>query len=80
MSKVPLSGEGEVISFTILNVPSEAFAGEAPYAYVVVRLKEGCGVSGWAPDVKSAGEISVGDHARHSGNKGEALIFTISHV
>lgn len=77
VSKASLSGEGEVVSFTIVNVPSEAFAGEAPYAYVVVRLNEGCSISGWVPQVKSAGDISIGDRAKYSGKKGEADVFTV---
>lgn len=75
ISKTGLSGDGEVISFTILNVPSEAFSQHSPYAYVVVRLKEGCGISGWMPDVKSPGDISVGERVRYHGKMGDADVF-----
>ncbi len=75
LNKRKLSGRGVVRSFTILNVPSESFASEAPYAYVVVALAEGCGVSGYMPGVKSADEIAVGDEVAYAGRRGTALVF-----
>ncbi len=40
---VPVSGRGEVFSFNIMHqVYHPGFAGEVPYAVVVVELEEGC--------------------------------------
>jgi uncharacterized OB-fold protein len=47
------SGQGEVVSFTIIGVPAEPFAGREPYAFVVARMAEGAMASGW---VEGAGD------------------------
>jgi uncharacterized OB-fold protein len=40
---VPVSGRGEVFSFNIMHqLYHPGFAGEVPYAVVVVELEEGC--------------------------------------
>lgn len=43
---VPLSGEGEIASFTVIRVPPRGFADEPPYAIAAVRLKEGVSLLG----------------------------------
>lgn len=78
LERVRLNGEGKVRSFTILNVPTEEFALDAPYAYAVIDMSEGCSTSGWMPSVRSAGDIAVGDSVRFSGRRGRASIFVKS--
>ncbi len=40
---VPVSGRGEIFSFNIMHqVYHPGFAGEVPYAVVIVELEEGC--------------------------------------
>ena len=43
---MPLSGEGEIASFTVIRVAPRAHAAEAPYAIAAVRLKEGVSLLG----------------------------------
>lgn len=75
IEKAALGGSGRVQTFTILSVPSEAFADEAPYAYVIVRLHEGCTVSGWMRGVGSPAELAIGDEVEYSGMRGQASVF-----
>jgi len=58
------SNEGTVVSFTILAVPPEVFLDEAPYAFVIVQLKDGPRCTGWMPAVKRPEEIRIGDRVR----------------
>ncbi len=39
--RLPLGGEGEVASFTVIRVPPARLLAEAPYAIVIVRFPEG---------------------------------------
>ena len=73
--KRKLVGRGRVRTFTILNVPSESFAADAPYAYVIVDLHEGCGTSGWMPSIKSAVDLAIGDEVVYKGRRGDAAIY-----
>jgi len=43
---VPLSGAGNVISFTVIRIPPRGRAPEAPYAVAVVKLDEGLSMLG----------------------------------
>ncbi|HDJ50849.1 MAG TPA: Zn-ribbon domain-containing OB-fold protein [Thermoprotei archaeon] len=54
-----LSGEGEVVSYTIVNRGSTGFNIYTPYVYAVVRLKEGVLVEGQMTDV-SPSDIRIG--------------------
>jgi len=38
LSEAPLPEEGEVLSYTVVHVPTPAFAGEAPYATAVAEF------------------------------------------
>ena len=69
------SGYGTVRTFTILAVPSEQFVNDAPYAYVVVDLEEGCGVSGWMPDIHSQDDIMVGDRVHFTKSYRRGVVF-----
>ncbi|HEV8309809.1 MAG TPA: Zn-ribbon domain-containing OB-fold protein [Methylomirabilota bacterium] len=44
--RVPLQGEGEVASYTVIRVPPAPLAGQAPYAIAVVRFPEGVSLLG----------------------------------
>ena len=48
---VRLSGEGAIASYTVIRVAPARHAADAPYAVVVVRLKEGVSLLGRAVDV-----------------------------
>ena len=49
--RIPLPGEGEVASFTVIRVAPAALAAEAPYAIVVVRMADGISLLGRLADV-----------------------------
>lgn len=57
-------GDGEVVSFTVIFVPSESFAAQGPYAFAVVRMSEGASAMGWIPSVKDPRQLRVGDRVR----------------
>jgi uncharacterized OB-fold protein len=44
--RVPLAGEGEVASFTVIRVAPARLAPEAPYVVAVVRMREGVNLLG----------------------------------
>ena len=58
------SPEGRVVTYTIMNVPSEKFIDEAPYGFVVVQLDDGPRCTGWMPYVKNPQDIKIGDRVR----------------
>ncbi|HYK92832.1 MAG TPA: OB-fold domain-containing protein [Thermoplasmata archaeon] len=62
LADVTLSGRGNVVAFSIQHVPSDEFLNDAPYAYVVVELEEGGRITGWMESVKTASDLSIGDH------------------
>jgi uncharacterized OB-fold protein len=57
-------GDGEVVAFTIIAVPAEAFAAYGPYAFAVVRMAEGASTTGWLPSIKDPRNLKVGDRVR----------------
>jgi uncharacterized OB-fold protein len=50
-TRLPLAGEGEVASFTVIRVPPGRLAADAPYAIVVVRFPEAVSLLGRTRDV-----------------------------
>ncbi len=62
--EIVLADRGAVVSFTIVEVPTEEMVNDAPYAYVLVRLDDGASVSGWMPTVRSGTGIRIGDRVR----------------
>ena len=48
---VPLSGEGNIASYTVIRVAPRGHADEAPYAIAAVRLREGVSLLGRVVDV-----------------------------
>lgn len=63
-ARVLSKGEGEVLSFTIVAFPAEAFAAYGPYAFVVVKVAEGGATTGWMPSVRDPRDIKVGTRVR----------------
>ena len=57
-------GDGEVVAFTIIAVPAEAFAAYGPYAFAVVRMTEGGCTTGWLPSIKDHRQLKVSDRVR----------------
>jgi uncharacterized OB-fold protein len=47
----PLTGDGAIVSYTIIRVPPSRLAALAPYAIVVVRMVEGVSLLGRLADV-----------------------------
>ncbi|HEX9710384.1 MAG TPA: OB-fold domain-containing protein [Candidatus Thermoplasmatota archaeon] len=58
------SGEGEVVSFTIIGFPAEPFAGRAPYAFAIARMSEGALAAGWVPGVRDPLRLPPGTRVR----------------
>ena len=61
LTEVDLGREGTVAAISVQNVPSDEFLNDAPYAYVVVDLTGGGRVTGWMADVRTEGEVTIGD-------------------
>lgn len=62
-SPVPLSGDGEVASFTVIRIAPRGHAGDAPYAIAAVRLVEGVSVLGRVVDIPFD-ELAIGRKVR----------------
>jgi scaffold protein (connect acetoacetyl-CoA thiolase and HMG-CoA synthase) len=58
-SEALANGEGEVYSFTIIRMPFEEFAKEAPYAFGEIKLNEGIVVPGRFTNEKEK-EVKIG--------------------
>ena len=50
-SAAPLSGDGEIASFTVIRIAPRGHTGDAPYAIAAVRLVEGVSVLGRVVDI-----------------------------
>jgi uncharacterized protein len=50
-SPAPLSGDGEIASFTVIRIAPRGHTGDAPYAIAAVRLVEGVSVLGRVVDI-----------------------------
>jgi hypothetical protein len=50
----PLSGKGEVYSFTVVHDPPTGYEAQAPYTIALVRLQEGPLITAQLTDVDSA--------------------------
>jgi uncharacterized protein len=59
MEPFQLSGEGEVISYTIVHDPAEGFEMQVPYALALVRTPEGPVLTGQVVDM-SPEEVRIG--------------------
>jgi uncharacterized protein len=59
MSPFQLSGEGEVISYTVVHEAAEGFEMQVPYALALVKTLEGPVLTGQVVDIDPA-EVKVG--------------------
>ena len=62
-SVVPLSGDGEIASFTVIRIAPRGHAGDAPYAIAAVRLVEGVSVLARIVDIPFD-ELAIGRKVR----------------
>lgn len=58
-TEVPLSGRGEVYSYTIIQDPPEGFEAQAPYVLAMIRLEEGPLITAQLTDLESTPEIGM---------------------
>ncbi len=58
------TGEGEVVTFTIVGFPAEPYAGKSPYAFIIARMAEGALAAGWVPSVKDPRQLPPGTKVR----------------
>jgi uncharacterized OB-fold protein len=64
LAEATLSGRGKIVAGTVVQVASDEFVNDAPYAYVLVDLEGGGRLSGWLPGVRSEAEIVPGTAVR----------------
>ena len=63
-ARVESKGDGEVVSFTVVAFPAQAFAAHGPFAFVVVKMAEGGATTGWMPSVRDPRDLKVGARVR----------------
>lgn len=56
---IQLSGEGNVVSFSTVNVPSEEHSNEAPYLLAIIKLKDGPKLTAQIVDCKE-NQVRIG--------------------
>ena len=66
LERVELPPEGTVVTFTVQNVASEEFMNEVPYAWVIVKLRDGTNVTGWVPYIASDRDLKIGDRVKYT--------------
>ncbi len=59
MVRSQLSGEGEVLSYTVVHEPAEGFEMQVPYVLALVKTPEGPVLTGQVVDVRP-GEVRIG--------------------
>jgi uncharacterized OB-fold protein len=59
LEPVQLSGEGEVVSYTVVHEPAEGFEMQVPYVLAVVQTPEGPRLTGSVVDVEP-GDVKIG--------------------
>ena len=62
-SPVPLSGDGEIASFTVIRIAPREHLADAPYAIAAVRLVEGVSLLGRVVDIPFD-ELAIGRKVR----------------
>ncbi|RJS85317.1 nucleic acid-binding protein [Methanophagales archaeon] len=68
LARAELCGEGELMTFTVIRVPSEGFEEEAPYIPCLVKTKEGpCVVGRLDYDTESATQELIGKPVKMKG-------------
>jgi uncharacterized OB-fold protein len=75
-AEVPLSGQGEILTYTTIRVPSLGFEDQAPYDIAVIRLKEGINLT--ARIINKEGEkLNIGDKVYFAKSEGGAHWFRV---
>lgn len=75
-TEVPLSGQGEILTYTTIRVPSLGFEDQAPYDIAVIRLKEGINLT--ARIISQEGEeLDIADKVSFVKKEGGAHWFRI---
>ncbi len=46
MEEFQFSGNGEIVSYTVIRIPPKGFERYSPYAVAIIRLEEGANISG----------------------------------
>ncbi|HRE47132.1 MAG TPA: Zn-ribbon domain-containing OB-fold protein [Aggregatilineales bacterium] len=59
LTEVPLTGRGEVYSYTLIQDAPEGFEGQAPYVLALVKLDEGPMITAQLTDLEGAPEIGM---------------------
>jgi hypothetical protein len=59
MEEIQLSGEGEIITYTIIHAAPESFEEQVPYPVAVVKLEEGPQITAQIVDC-NIGDIKIG--------------------
>lgn len=72
LTRKPLSGRGEILSYTEISVTIPKFHGETPYTVVLVELADGVNLTGQlreatAEDVAPGDEVVLGTEPRDEG-------------
>jgi len=57
------SGDGEIVSFTVIRAAPEGFEPYAPYAVAIIKLDEGIMISGQI--VGDVSKVEIGKRVRH---------------
>jgi uncharacterized OB-fold protein len=52
MDWIELSGNAELITWTIIHVCPKSFSQHSPYVIAVAKLEEGCSVMAWLTNIK----------------------------
>jgi uncharacterized OB-fold protein len=75
-AEVPLSGQGEILTYTTIRVPSLGFEDQVPYDIAIIRLKEGINLT--ARIINQEGEkLNIGDKVSFVKKEGGAHWFRV---
>jgi len=69
LEKTELSGEGELMTFTVIRVPSEGFEDDAPYIPCLMKTNEGpCVVGRLDYDAERVSQALIGKQVKMKGS------------
>jgi len=72
----PITGEGEVVTYTVIRYPPKNFENQAPYTVAIINLRNGPRVIGRISN--AADKIKIGDRVSLSSSKEGTLEFRLS--
>ncbi len=68
LERTELSGEGDLMTFTVIRVPPEGFEDDTPYIPCLIKTKEGpCVVGRLDYDAERASQVLIGKQVKMSG-------------